>query len=278
MPVTEPNSAPSLYRRVGTVVHPTKLTMGPWRPDAQHGGPPSALLTALCESHVGQRETLARVHVNLLTSVPLAPLETVARRIPVSRRVAHVSAELRHDDRVVAEARALVLTGGETPDPDWVAGELAARSWREAYPSVPPHWGADSSATPFHRDGIEHRFVAGTFDQAGPAVDWVRLRQPLLAGEVTSGFQRIMAVVDVGSGISAVFDPAKGFGLINADLDVAFVAQPVGEWLRLEAESHVDRCSGTGTAITKVYDQHRLVAIATQCLLGTGFDANRGSS
>jgi hypothetical protein len=101
-------------------------------------------------------------------------------------------------------------------------------------------------------------------------VDWVRLKHPVVDGAGTSGYQRAMAVVDLGSGISAAFDPAGGFGMINADLNVAFVAEPVGTWLRLEAVSQISE-SGTGMAVTQIFDQERLVALATQCLLGTSF-------
>ena len=259
-----------LYRRVGSMFHPSDLTMGPWRPDAQHGGPPSGLLTLLCEEQLEPGETVARVHVNLVASVPLEPLRSVSRRKQVSRRVAHVECELFHEDRKVAGATALTLTGGDIPAPDWSPPQPERLRWDQVDPSPAPHWAADRSTRPYHRDGVEHRFVEGRFDGAGPAVDWVRLKQPIVDGTGISGYQRAMAVVDLGSGISAAFDPARGFGMINADLNVAFVAEPVGPWLRLEAVSQISE-SGTGLAITRIFDQERLVALATQCLLGTSF-------
>ncbi len=262
----------ALYRQDGDLFHPSDLTEGPWRPDAQHGGPPSGLLTLLCEQSLEPVETLARMHINLLTGIPLEPLGSETTRRQVSRRVAHITATLFHGDRPVAEASALALTGGDVPAPDWTPPEPTARSWSELEPTAVPHWSTDQASRPYHRHGLEHRFLEGRFDQAGPASDWVRLRAPVVEGLAVSGYQRAMAAVDVGSGISAAFDPAKGFGMINADLNVAFIAEPVGDWLRLEASTEVGE-AGTGVGMTRIYDQQRLVAVATQCLLGTSFTA-----
>jgi hypothetical protein len=104
-------------------------------------------------------------------------------------------------------------------------------------------------------------------------MDWIRLRQPVVADTRPSGFQRVMSVVDVGSGISAVFDPNDGLGMINADLNVAFVTEPAGQWFLLEAQTMIGP-AGTGMAVTRVFDRDRLVAVATQCLLGTSYPAS----
>ncbi|MDH3293056.1 MAG: thioesterase family protein [Acidimicrobiia bacterium] len=261
---------PALYRREAAVFHPSELTTGPWRSDAQHGGPPSGLLTALCEEQLEPGERLARVHINLLAPIPVKPLASQATTSRVSRRVTHIEAQLFHQGRRVAEARALALTGEPTPEPDWQPVESPSPGWENVAATGVAHWGAGEGRF-FHRDGIEHRFVEGRFEQAGPAVDWVRLRQPVIDGVALTGFQRALTVVDLGSGISAAFDPAKGFGMINADLNVAFVAEPVGSWLRLEATTRVAD-TGLGMAMTRVYDRDGLVAHATQSLIGTVFE------
>ncbi len=262
----------SLYRPLtDSMFEPLPVTAGPWRPDAQHGGPPSALLTFLCEQAVGDGETLARIQVRLLTGLPLEPLESRCERRTVSRRVAHIEAELRHGSRPVAKATALVLAAGDVPEPTWRPEIPPRPDWRDIESVPAPHWAADPDDPAFHRDGLEHRFVEGAFDRAGPAVDWVRLRLPVVEGVEPSGAQRVVGSVDVGSGISAVFDPADGFGMINADLDVAFVAPARGAWLLLNATTHLGP-AGTGVAVTRVYDHDGLVAVATQCLLGTAFN------
>ena len=48
--------------------------------------------------------------------------------------------------------------------------------------SLPP-WKTLGDQVAYHRNAVDHRFVAGRFDQLGPATDWVRLRVPVIAGE-----------------------------------------------------------------------------------------------
>ncbi|HYR96193.1 MAG TPA: acyl-CoA thioesterase domain-containing protein, partial [Candidatus Binatus sp.] len=67
---------------------PTELCRGPWRPDAQHGGPPAALLARSVERAAGDdgMQTV-RLTVELLRPVPLAPLAVVARIARPGRKV-----------------------------------------------------------------------------------------------------------------------------------------------------------------------------------------------
>ena len=263
-------SAGGLYRPVGSGFVPAPVTAGPWRSDAQHGGPPAALLTHLCQQHVAAGETIARLSVNLLTGIPLAPLDAESSRADVSRRVSTVTALLSASGRPVAKATALLLTTGEVPPPTWSAEAPPDRLWSDFAVTVAPNWAARSDSPAFHRDGIEHRFVEGAFGQAGPALDWVRLKQPVVEGVAPSAHQRVMAVVDVGSGISSAYRPEEGFGMINADLNVAFVTEPTGDWFLLDAATSIGSF-GTGLAVTRVSDESGLVALATQSLLGMPF-------
>ena len=59
---------------------PTEHTAGPWTPDAQHFGPPSALLVrALEEIDGGPPRQLARLTVEILGPAPLTELTVRAR-------------------------------------------------------------------------------------------------------------------------------------------------------------------------------------------------------
>jgi hypothetical protein len=64
---------------------------------------------------------------------------------------------------------------------------------------------------------------------------------------------RALLVADSGSGISAVL-PSSDFLFINVDLTVVLPRDPVGEWLRLDAETSIGK-DGTGLAITRLSDQ-----------------------
>ena len=246
----------------------TALTEGPWRTDAQHGGPPSALLGFLTEQHVGPDEALVRINIELRAGVPLDTLQVTTTRTSMSRRVHRVRCELRHQDQVVAISNALVLTGGEHPEPGGVTIHTPPVAPGDVVHTPAPTWASASVGTPFHRDAVEHRFVSGAFGVPGAAVDWVRLKVPVVEGHALTGIQRVLACTDLGSGISALYDPGAGFGLINADLDVSFFGEHHGDWVLLDAESHLAP-SGTGVGISRLFDEDSMVAIATQSLLGT---------
>src|SRR5437867_2191262 len=100
--------AEALFVPEGERFLPTELCRGPWSPDAQHGGPPAALLARAVERFGGGDEMqVARLTVELLRPVPLAPLTLTARLARPGRKVQLVEAALRAGDVEVARAVAL---------------------------------------------------------------------------------------------------------------------------------------------------------------------------
>lgn len=264
--MTEPSA---LFVPDGELFQPTELTSGPWRPDHQHGGPPSALLGFLIERLVEPDEVIARVSIELVRGVPLTPLRTVARRASNSRRVHHVEAELHDEHQLVARARALVLNAGELPTPGWAPPTPAVvLPGPEATINLPAWTSGDGRR--YHSHAIENRFVTGEFEHPGPAHTWMRLKVPVVDGHAATGLQRTLAAADFGSGISAVYGRDAGFGMINADLIVAFHRDPVGEWISVDGITHLNP-RGTGQGIAHLGDELGPTAISTQSLLGTSY-------
>ncbi len=73
----------ALFERDGSRFVPTPLARGPWSPKALHGGAPSALFASVCEMHdPGPADFVARLTVELMRPVPLAPLELRVRTHP----------------------------------------------------------------------------------------------------------------------------------------------------------------------------------------------------
>ncbi len=253
---------------------PTPLTGGPWRADAQHGGPPSAVLGRAIESVVEPGEQVARVTVELIRPVPLVALRVEAERTGVSRRVAHVEARITvadagpRDGTVVATARGLLLAESDLPEPGHRVDEAEALLGPEAAVAAPA-WASGTEVTAYHKDAVEHRVVSGGFATPGPADQWVRLLGPVVEGEAPTPLQRVLAAADFGSGVSAIFDADSGVGLINADLTVAVHRPLIGEWVRLQAVTRVGP-SGIGLGTTILSDEQGPVGTAIQSLLGTG--------
>ena len=81
---------------------------------------------------------------------------------------------------------------------------------------------------------MEWRSVEGGFLEPGPATVWMRMRQPLVAGEEPTPLQRTLVAADVGNGISAVLDWRR-YVFINVDLTVHLERMPEGEWVCVDA-------------------------------------------
>jgi len=250
-----------LPRPDGTLLA-TDLTRGPWDPGAQHGGAPAALIGRAIERTVpGEDMRVARVTMELLRPVPIGPLRLETEVVRPGRRVQLVAARLWAGDTLTVQALALRirrepgLAPAVAPDaraPEPVPGPEAA---------APLRIGEGRS---FPGDGAELRFVRGHYRDPGPAVVWIRLAFPVVPGETASGLQRALAAADFGNGVSAVLDwDAHVF--INPDLTVHLERDPVGEWIRLDAQTTVG-ADGTGQATSVLADERGRVGHAVQAL------------
>src|SRR6185436_5192286 len=88
----------------------------------------------------------------------------------------------------------------------------------------------------FHNAGVEHRFAAGTWLDAGPVTVWIRLLAPVVEGEEPSPLQRVAAAADFGNGVSRVLSWETHF-FINPELTVHVLRPAEGAWICLDARS-----------------------------------------
>ena len=244
----------------------TDLTRGPWTPDAQHGGPPAALLARAIEREGGgDGMMVARLTVELLRPVPVVPLTVATRLARPGRKVQLVEASLRAGDSEVARATGLRIRTASLPLPAAADAAHAPPPPESGAASLPP--GAEAvSYRAFHRDGVEHRFVTGSFDRPGPATDWIRLRVPLVAGESTPPLARVAAAADFGNGISWTLSRHDGYEFINPDLTIYLHRLPAGEWVCLEAVTWAEP-HGVGLAESRLWDRHGPLGRSLQSLL-----------
>jgi hypothetical protein len=245
----------------------TPATGGPWSRHAQHGGPPSALLTRALEDLIGPEQVLARISVDLLGPVPVGTLSVRAEALRRGRQVQLLTATL-YDvaagrDCAVARAWALprsstgpgVLTPPGHSPADGVLHDPPA-SWSRGYVQ-----------------SVEWRWIKGAVTQRGPATVWMRPRIPLLPGVPLTGLDVLMTCVDSASGASAALDPSE-WAFLNTELTVTILREPVGEWVCLDAVTALSS-TAVGIATSDVYDQLGLVARSSQTLLVQRQDATK---
>ncbi len=250
----------ALFRRLAAnQFHPTDLARGPWARDALHGGPSSALLAAAAQTALGDGMFPARLTVELLRPVPVASLTVETEVTRPGRKVRLVAVRLRTAETIVASATALGIRTDAVAVPDQPAG---GRPPPLGPGSEPP---PDAAWTAFHSAGVDHRIVAGSWGEPGPATDWIRLRVPVVADEETTPFERVAAAADFGNGISswANFDALT---FINPDLTISLHRLPVGEWVCLDATSRLEP-HGVGLATSELFDEEGPIGRSIQSLL-----------
>ncbi|MEO8601095.1 MAG: thioesterase family protein [bacterium] len=256
----------AIFSRDGALFIPSELARGPWSPEAQHGGAPAALLAHLVEqAEGGAAMQVARLTIELLRPVPIAPLAARTRLLRPGKKVQLVEAALWHGDTEVARCTALRMRRIEVPMPPDLPRQAAPPPPGAGSASQPP-WASTIEYRAFHSGGVEHRFVSGSFAEPGPAVDWIRLRVPLIDGEPTSPLSRAAAAADFGNGISWVLGRTASYSFINPDLTIYLHRYPVGEWVCLDAVTY-PQATGIGLAESMLFDEQGPIGRALQSLL-----------
>ena len=242
----------------------TPACSGPWSPQMQHGGPPSALLVRQAELQArAERDDLAayRVAVDFLGPVPVGPVEVRARIVRSGRTVVLVDSELTGSGRTCLHSRTWLIRATAEPTPV-VTGDD---------PPVPGPAETSAVATwdfPYAHH-MEWRPLTGGGYDPGPARIWGRPRIPLVPSDVDpvpmSGLQHAVLLGDSGSGVSSELRWHE-WAFLNIDLDVHLLRQPVSEWLLLDARTRLG-ADGTGLASTLLRDETGVVGTGNQTLV-----------
>jgi Thioesterase-like superfamily len=250
----------SLFVRDGEHYVPTALTTGPWRADAMHGGAPSALVGHLITTSAEEGELVARVQIDLEQPVPLEPIVGIVRRRHVSRRIAHLDVELRTDAGLMVSARALLMRSETAP--------VAVQA--EPVPDRPDHFASMdwshlySGPEPIYvRDAVDHRMVRGAYGAAVPSAAWLSLGVAVVDGNAPCALSQFLAVADFGSPLSQSAALGPGVALINVDVNVTMVRQPIGPWFYIDAAGQVGP-AGVGLAVSQVFDLEGRLGVITQ--------------
>ena len=265
MPHSPPSMPSAAYAHIDTQrFRASELTRGPWHPEHQHAGPPTALVCRAIE-HAAQAHGLShlsRLTANLLRPVPLGEVAIEVMTDYVGRNAGHFSAHLMAGSKEVGRFTALVQRETPVDLPAPLPGHPLAQMSPlpdacevRYFPFAGRHLG--------YSDLVETRAAHGELFK-GPCAIWFRLRHPLLEGEVPSTYQRVAVAADSGNGISAVLDYQQ-FSFVNSDLSIHLLRRPVGEWVCLEARTHLGD-SGCGMAESALYDTLGLVGRSVQSL------------
>jgi hypothetical protein len=259
------NHAAYAYQDLGGARYAsTELTRGPWSPEHQHAGPPSALVCRAVEQQAGALGLthIGRLTTNLLRPVPLDELQVALHTDYAGKNAAHFSGSVFGRDKEVMRFTALAQRAVPMPLPGDLPGHplpLARKALQDCAPVQFPFAGQYRG----YADLVQTRSSSGKlFD--GPCLVWFGMNHPLVAGEDPSPYQRTAVAADSGNGISAVLDYAR-YAFVNSDLTIHWLRQPQGQWVALDAATHFGP-DGCGLAQSALYDEQGLIGRAAQSL------------
>lgn len=236
-------------------------TAGPWAPDLQHGGPPSALAVAFAEQTVVQETggadmAAVRLAAEFVRPVPVGELAVRSRLLRAARTAA--LAEVTIADSAARDCLLVRVWFVREADTAAVVPPLGEPV---DVPDGPSGLGADFP----YGHSLDWRFVAGRFDAPGPSAAWVRPRTALLEGHEMSALARAVLIADSASGISAELSWQE-WTFLNIDLDVHLCRPLVGDWLLMDAVTHLGP-HGAAVARSTLSDVYGICGAGLQTLV-----------
>ena len=251
----------AIFRVDGNDVVTSPYAAGPWDPGMQHGSPPASLVVWAAEriaTPVPMR--IARVTVDLMRPVPVAPLAIQSEVVREGRKIQLCAVRLLAKGVVVVSATVLKIKVQVAELPTEAVIEKVELSGPDQ--SRVEH--VDFSSSPFVT-GMSLRAARGRFGVPGPGAIWYRVDRPIVEGAPVSQATRTMAAADFCNGTSSVLDFRK-WTFLNADLTVNFSREPEGEWILLDAETWIGP-DGAGLAMARLADQRGYFGRAVQSLV-----------
>src|ERR1700681_1436626 len=168
----------AIFRVDGNRVVTSPDAAGPWDPGMQHGSAPAALVVWAAEAiPTPVPMQIARVTIDLMRPVPVAPLTLETEILREGRKIQLCAVRLLAENVVVVGATVLkIKTQALTLPPDIADLPVELPGPDQAREEQP-----DFSASPFVA-GISMRAARGRFGLPGPGAIWYRADRPLIEG------------------------------------------------------------------------------------------------
>jgi hypothetical protein len=234
---------------------PSGLARSPWDPRALAGGPISALLASGAEDAALDSEfEVARFSVDIFGKVPHAPLTLHVDAPRDGRQTKLHRVTMLADERPVAQAHVLRVRRLETP------------SFPVPHHYPPPAGVAEVDGAHAARmaGAIRTRLVQGGPGQPGRGIAWLALDGEVIRGCQPTNFVKAALFADYGNGFGSA-TAAGEWSFANLDITVQFLRMPVGEWILLDAETHMAG-NGHGTARNVFADEQGVYARGFQTI------------
>ncbi len=251
----------AIYRVEGSRVTTSSNAAGPWDAGMQHGSAPAGLVVWAAEAiPTPVPMQIARVTIDLMRPVPIAPLTLETEVLREGRKIQLCAVQLRADNAVVVGATVLKIKTQVLALPPEVADAAVELPGPDQSLLEEPGFGSSPFVT-----GISMRAARGRFGVPGPGAIWYRVDRPLVEASPVSQAMRAVVAADFCNGTSAALD-FLDWTFLNADLTVNFARAPVGEWILVDAKSRIGP-DGAGLAMARLADVKGYFGRAVQSLV-----------
>lgn len=249
------------YRGARGTFEATDATTSPWDRQAQHAGPPLALIARVVdERHPNEAMRIGRLSLEIFRPIPKVDLNIETNVLRPGKRIELIEARLRSGGREICVAnvwRFAVLSEAARPKR---SGDTTA-----AAPPGPEKrmelWDASNG----YFRAFEWRAASGSTRELGPAAVWCRTALPLICGEPSVPRDVLLAVADSANGISLEL-PLEGWLSIPASVTVSLARDPAGEWMSLDATTLIGP-DGRGVTTGILGDRDGVLGNIVQALL-----------
>ena len=254
----------SVFEVSGTTALTNACAAGPWDPTMQHGGAPSSLAIWAAE-RIPTREPMqiARLTIDLLRPVPIAPLQIKSEVVREGRKIQLCAISFLAEGVEVARASVLKIRCADAQLPPDIADEPIAVLGPE-HGEVPRQLLGNTTPDAFIT-GLSVSVVKGGWHEVGPAAIWFRADRPIVLGSENSPAMRAALTGDFCNGASTLL-PFEHWTFINADLTISFARMPVGEWILLDAQTWLGT-RGAGIAFARLGDRQGYFGRAVQSMV-----------
>ena len=251
----------AIYRVEGNRVITSPNAAGPWDPGMQHGSAPASLVVWAAEAiPTTVPMHIARVTIDLMRPVPVAPLTYEIEVLREGRKIQLCGIRLLSNGTVVVNATVLKVRAEQQPLPDHIKDAPIAVPLADHEGLTEPTEHSSAFVS-----GVTIRAVHGGFLTLGPGAIWYRANRAIVEGQPISQVMRAVIASDFSNGSSSVLS-FKDWTFLNADLTVSLARPPVGDWILLDSESWIGP-DGTGLAASKLADAHGYFGRAIQTLV-----------
>jgi hypothetical protein len=242
----------------GDTATATSNGSGPWDPSMLHGGAPTGLIMSIVEALPSEVPmSVTRLTVDLQRPVPVGELDIRTTVTREGRNIQTAEIKLLANGKEVVRASALKIRKDDLELPPEAAMPMIAHEVPETRFEFPRAVGFN--------EAVDLRLdPSGGPDWAARAV-WFRIERPFFDDRATTSLMRAAATGDYCNGFGSTLD-FQHWTYINADLTLHFAREPVGEWIRLAANSWISP-DGRGLAFGELSDTRGPFGRAVQSLV-----------